>query len=160
MTVKLSSRGPRARGACGSRGGRCQVSAHRQPPAEDGNLPPRHRHAPGLHLHPCNDTQMCMMSSFLGRKKRRNRSRKQQPVLGGKLTVLVNSAPWSVAAPVSTATGPSPLARDVSLAGGEVNGLVNRIWLGEPWARCSWLFQLRNTLQAPSAGESEPPLPR
>lgn len=155
MKVKLSSQGLWARGPCGSQGGECQASAHQQLPAEDENnenLPPLHRHTPDLHLHPCNDTQMCTDIICLGHREQSQQ--KTIALLGGSITILVN--PW----PGARHRHDGSLTRwgwGRGTAGWEVNRLVKHIWLGESWAHCELLSQLRNTLQVPSAGESESP---
>lgn len=156
MKVKLSSWGLWARGPCRSYGAGCQVSAHWLPPAEDENFPSQHRHTPDLHLHPCNDIQMCSDVTCLG-----HRETSQQKTIApfeGKLIILVNPVAWSTAQrwAQSPAIG-TRWGQGHRAAGWEVNRLVKHIWLGEPWAHCELLSQLRNTLQAPSAGESESP---
>lgn len=112
---------------------------------------PRHRHTPDLHLHPFNDMQMCMMSSLLatGRNRGEIIAENNSPLRGGwgKLTVLANSTPQSMAVSTSVATRHHHLPGTGSFRwwGGRLKGLFNCVWLGEPWVHCYWLFQLRNS---------------
>lgn len=136
--------------------GLMEVGAKCQLPAEDENLPSLHRHTPDLHLHPCNDIQMC--SDVICPGQREKSEQKTIAPFGEKLMILVNPVAWGTAhtRAQSLAIG-TRRGWGHGTAGWEVNRLVKHIWLEEPWAHCELLSQLRSTLWAPSAGESESP---
>lgn len=104
--------------------GLMEVGAKCQLPAEDENLPSLHRHTPDLHLHPCNDIQMC--SDVICPGQREKSEQKTIAPFGEKLMILVNPVAWGTHTR-ERSHWPSALAGDgdMALPGGRLTGLLS-----------------------------------